>query len=64
MASVIELKGLFRVVETDGSLVRGPSGKPIDGGGFRLKEMAERQAKALNSSKHRRRSRERNKFRH
>lgn len=62
-ASVVEMGGLYRVVEPNGHLIRGPSGKPVDGGGFRIKEMAQHQANAINMSKHRKKARDRNKKR-
>lgn len=59
-ASVVKEGDKYRVVEPGGGLVRGPSGRPVDGGGFRIREMAERQARAINASKHRRLARRRN----
>jgi len=53
-AMVRRREGKFRVVEPSDSgdvkLVRGPSRQPVDGGGFRVKRSAERQARAINAN--------------
>lgn len=52
MPATVKKKGKkFRVVEPDGTLVKGPSGTPVDGGGYASKAKAQAQARAINASK-------------
>lgn len=41
----------WRVVESNGKLVRNRAGTPVDGGGHRGKAKAQRQAAAINRNK-------------
>lgn len=53
-AKVKKIKGKFRVVEPDGSIVKNTAGSAVDGGGFPTEAAAKKQAAAINISKHRR----------
>lgn len=46
---VQEIKGRFRIVEPDGSLVKNEKGTPVDGGGHTSKKEALAQMRAINS---------------
>lgn len=51
-ATVAKQGEVYRVVEAiDGSLVRGPSGDPVDGGGHATRAAAQAQAAAINATK-------------
>jgi len=53
-AKAVKRGKVYRVVETDGTLVRNAAGTPVDGGGL-SRARAEAQARAINASKPRRR---------
>jgi len=47
-AKVAKKRGLFRVVEPNGRLVRNKAGTPVDGGGHKSKTAAKKQCDAIN----------------
>lgn len=48
--SVARRNGKYRLLEPDGSIATTPQGNPRDGGGHPTRNMAGRQARAINSS--------------